>query len=386
VRILFAADMPPNPDSGAAGTEYQTIEALRALGHEVDCLWADQLPRGIRHGNLHYLFELPRAYRAAIRRCSLQRDYDVVHVNQPHCWLAARDHRRAHRPGVFVQRSHGWELRANEALAHWRRRWNEPEKRFPSSVLSALLRRLLDRHNRLAAHWCDGAIVSATQCRAYLIQRHGVAAERIACVPQAPPEDYRRVPLPAEDAARRERVLYVSQFAYFKAPRIVAEAMCRLVERFPQASFTWVCDPAHHEAVRALLGAAVPRVTLLGWMPQAQLRETYDRHGVFLFPSLFEGFGKVFLEAMARGLCVAASDEGGMRDVIRSGDDGLLVPVGDAAALADAAAKVMHDPALFSRMSGAARATALQYTWERVAGETAAFYERLLLLKQAGKA
>jgi glycosyltransferase involved in cell wall biosynthesis len=386
MRILFAADVPPDPDSGAAGTEYQTVEALRKLGHEVDCVWADRLPHRIRHGNLHYLLELPRAYRAAVRRYSSERTYDVYHVNQPHCWLAAKDHQRSRRPGVFVQRSHGWELRSQEVLDRWRRVWREPEKRFPGGVLSSLMRRLLARHNRLAARWCDGTIVSASRCRDYLVERHGVAPERVACVAQAAPADYCRRPAPPDDPGRRERVLYVAQFAFFKAPRVVAEAMRRLAERFPAASFTWVCDAAHHDAVRAMLGPAAARVALLGWMKQEQLCAVYDRHGVFLFPSLFEGFGKVFLEAMARGLCVAASDEGGMRDVIRPGDDGLLVPVGDAAALADAAATVMADAGRFARLSHAARATALQYTWERAARETAAFYERLLRLKQTGKA
>ena len=54
LKILMMADLPPNADSGAAGTEYQTMEALRRLGHEVDAVWADSLPHRIGHGNLHY--------------------------------------------------------------------------------------------------------------------------------------------------------------------------------------------------------------------------------------------------------------------------------------------------------------------------------------------
>ena len=64
------------------------------------------------------------------------------------------------------------------------------------------------------------------------------------------------------------------------------------------------------------------------------LVQVYDRHGVFLFPSFFEGFGKAFLEAMSRGLVVIASDVGGMHDLIRDGENGFLVAPGDAAALA----------------------------------------------------
>jgi glycosyltransferase involved in cell wall biosynthesis len=50
----------------------------------------------------------------------------------------------------------------------------------------------------------------------------------------------------------------------------------------------------------------------------------YDDHGVFLFPSFFEEFGKAFLESMSRGLVLVASNNGGMRDVIKEGQSGLL--------------------------------------------------------------
>ncbi len=326
MNILVVADVLPNPDSGAAGTVYQTAQALRMLGHDVDCVWADQLPRRIRHGNSHYLLELPRALRGAIRERCARKPYDAIHVSQPHCWLAAHDHQCSGRPGVFVQRSHGWELRANEVLDGWRHRWGQPEKHFPHTIPTWMLGRLLDRHNRLAVRWCDGTTVLCENCREYLVSRQFVAPERVAAIAPAPIDEMRTSASERCDDAR-QRVLYVGQFAFFKAPAVTADAMRRLAIRFPRASFTWVCEASHHDAVRVLLGEVAPRVTFHDWMPQAKLREVYDQHGVLLFPSLFEGFGKVFLEAMARGLCVAASDAGGMCDVIRTGDNGWLVPM-----------------------------------------------------------
>ena len=67
MKILFMADVPPDPDSGAAGTELRTIAALRQLGHEVHAVWNHDMRRRIRHGNLHYALELPLEYRAAIK-------------------------------------------------------------------------------------------------------------------------------------------------------------------------------------------------------------------------------------------------------------------------------------------------------------------------------
>ena len=117
LQILIGADVPPDPDSGAAGTVWHTSHALRGLGHHVDAFWAGDMPRRIRHGNLHYLLELPRRYETAVRTRSARRTHDVIQLSQPHAWRAARDHRRAKRPGIFVNRSHGVENMAHEVIA-----------------------------------------------------------------------------------------------------------------------------------------------------------------------------------------------------------------------------------------------------------------------------
>jgi glycosyltransferase involved in cell wall biosynthesis len=170
-------------------------------------------------------------------------------------------------------------------------------------------------------------------------------------------------------------VLHVAQFAFFKAPMITAAAMNRLAEADRELRFTWVCDPRSEPAVRALLTSdANERLDVLPWTTQDSLRDIYDAHGIFLFPSFFEGFGKAFLEAMSRGLCVVASDAGGMHDLIENDRNGILVPPGEANALAGAALAIIHDPARASDMSVAAALTARRYSWDRVARETADFY------------
>jgi glycosyltransferase involved in cell wall biosynthesis len=104
----------------------------------------------------------------------------------------------------------------------------------------------------------------------------------------------------------------------------------------------------------------------------------YDEHGVFLFPSFFEGFGKTFLEAMSRGLVVVASNNGGMRDVIRDGQSGFLANTGDWQQMGDLAIQTIENPGLAGRISVEAREASLRYSWHRVAMETASFYASLI--------
>ena len=372
LRILMMADVPPDPDRGAAGTEVRTAEALRSLGYEVDCIWAQDLGRRIDHGNLHLLLELPRAYEQAVLR--LRKPYDVFHVNQPHGFRAARAVHRRWPRSVFIHRSHGFEPCVEEALGPWQHDSRTSTRRLVSAGLASLLR----RHAMAIVREADGHVVSSRIDAAYMRDRMHADPSRIAVVPQAPPDSYLQ-PVPALTRERLQRVLYVGQYAFVKAPTVVAAAMKRLAAADAAAQFTWVCDRSHHDAVRELLGGTP--VELLHWMSQDELRDVYDTHGIFLFPSYYEGFGKAFIEAMSRGLCVVATRVGGMLDTIDDGINGALVEAGDAASVANRALALIQDIDSATAMSVAATRCAGELSWRQTASEMATFYQSVLHLR-----
>ena len=384
MRILLVADVPPDPNAGAAGSEYQTLDALRELGHEVDPVWAEDLgPRRFAHGNLHYLLELPRAFRREVRRAFARKVYDVVRGNQPHGFLAAEWLARNHPRSVFVHRSHGLELRAERDLAPWRARHSDDDRSWPRRAASRALGSLLARHTHRMVRAAAGHEVYATECRDFLAAELCVPVKRVAVVAAAPPPARVATPAPRLTAGRLGTILYVSQFAFFKAPMIVAAAMNDIARTRSDVRFVWVCDAAHHSDVRALLAPEVlPRIDLLHWMPQDELRAVFDRCGIFLFPAFLEGFGKVFLEAMSRGLVVIATDIAGARDLIEHGRSGYLVPVGDADAITRRACAVLAAPDQAAKVGAAAAEVARTFTWERIASETIAFYRSLLKMQR----
>lgn len=107
-------------------------------------------------------------------------------------------------------------------------------------------------------------------------------------------------------------------------------------------------------------GPERPWLEPLGWVAHDQMPDLYARAAVCAVPSVWEEpFGLVAVEAMAAGRPVVANRTGGLTRIVADGETGLLAPPGDAAALVDALARLLDDPALRARLGAAGRARAL---------------------------
>jgi glycosyltransferase involved in cell wall biosynthesis len=112
------------------------------------------------------------------------------------------------------------------------------------------------------------------------------------------------------------------------------------------------------------LDEELARVRYLPSLPHPEILREMRAHDVLLFPTLFDGFGLVILEALAQGLPVISTPNSGAPDVLTDGVDGFIVPIRDSAALVERVARLARDRALLGAMSQAALATARRATWE----------------------
>jgi glycosyltransferase involved in cell wall biosynthesis len=108
-------------------------------------------------------------------------------------------------------------------------------------------------------------------------------------------------------------------------------------------------------------------VALRGDVTWDELAEEYVNADCFCLPSVQEGFGIVFLEAMAAGLPVVACRAAAVPEVVREGETGVLVPPRAPPALADALADLLRSPERARALGGAARVRVADYAVERVA-------------------
>ena len=122
----------------------------------------------------------------------------------------------------------------------------------------------------------------------------------------------------------------------------------------------------------------VDAVRFLGFVPDAEKRRLLRRAWAVVLPSQKEGWGISNVEAAACGTPALASDSPGLRESVRHGETGFLVPHGDERALADRMLALAAEPALVSRLGRGARAFAEQLSWERAARATEAHLQRVI--------
>lgn len=121
-----------------------------------------------------------------------------------------------------------------------------------------------------------------------------------------------------------------------------------------------------------------PAVEWRGWLEEEEKAALLREAEVFVLASTSEGLPMALLEAMSYGLAILATAVGGVPDVVAGGEQALVVPPGDADALAAALGRLGADPELRARLGAAALARAADFSPDAVAERIAAVYRALL--------
>jgi len=117
-------------------------------------------------------------------------------------------------------------------------------------------------------------------------------------------------------------------------------------------------------------------VVFLGFVPDDDLPPLYGGADLFLFPSLYEGFGLPPLEAMACGAPVICSDSSSLPEVV--GDAALLVPPLEVRAWAEALRRLLGDADLRADLQARGLARAREFSWARAARATVEVYQQVM--------
>jgi len=175
-------------------------------------------------------------------------------------------------------------------------------------------------------------------------------------------------------------VLFIGRLAREKGVEVLIDAMPEVLASHPLAKLVvagggWYGHLRERAQARGLGG----KVVFAGFVPEEDLPRLYAVAEVAVYPSLYEPFGIVALEAMAAGVPVVTSDTGGLREVVRHGETGVHTWANNPHSLAWGVNQVLADSALAARLRRAGkREVRERYRWEDIAAQTLAVYEEVL--------
>jgi len=229
-------------------------------------------------------------------------------------------------------------------------------------------------------------VIAVSHAVERVVERTDVVRGRVLVVPDA--TDVRRAIVPAtaatlaaagvRDPERALLVVQVSQLVPHKDPLTFVRAIAAARGRLPNVQAILAGDGPLRGDVQRLRDDLGLRETLhvLGYRTDAD--ELLAAAKVATLSSREEGMGSVLLDALMLGKPIAATDAGGIPEVVEHDVSGLLVPAGDPHALGEAIARILDDETLASRLGAAARRRSEQFSVGRMTDRTLEVYERAL--------
>ncbi len=223
-------------------------------------------------------------------------------------------------------------------------------------------------------------VVSQSPTESRLLAAAGVDPGRIVEIPT--PIDLAEFPGPLEPRPDRTRpvVLFVGRLNVAqKGLDLLLEAVAGLPEPARPDLRIVGEDWGDGAALRALahrLGVS-ETVHLTGALARSQVIQEYARADLFVLPSRFDSAPVVVREAMAMGLAVVATRVGGVPEMLRDGEEGLLVPPGAPKPLAAAIRELLEDPTRRSRLGGNGALTSRRCSWEELGPRYVAMFQEV---------
>ncbi len=362
--------IPANADYGGLPLHVLTLaRGLRERGHQVEILSmsdgpmikkfetdgfpvaiAPALGRKINANPLTWL----RAGRF-VRDTVAQRHPDLVHSHGPRAHLFAGLALRGNSFVPLVSTAHG--SFTQFVLGH--------EQEF-GGIHKRLRRLKYNSMDRLTGHLADRFIAVSEATGRDLIEHAGIPASKVKIVYNGIEEqnfaEQQLQELRQQLGCRPDSrlVVFVGRLAYHKGAGLFADAAAAVAQRLPDTRFVMVGEGPMEAELQRRSGATPLAERLIIAGRRADAVAIIAAADLFALPSLSEGLPLTLLEAAMCGRAVVASNTGGIPEIVRNGETGLLAPPGEARVLADIMEKLLANEEERETMGAAAR-----QLWER---------------------
>jgi glycosyltransferase involved in cell wall biosynthesis len=230
----------------------------------------------------------------------------------------------------------------------------------------------------------DACIGVGTRSREYLRALGAAEANLFTAFSTVDVELFRRVSAAARPTREQRKqtfginrgrvLLYCGQFIERKGLRYLLAAFASIKQQYEDIALVLVgYGPARADLLAEVTRLGLSDVHIIDHVEVADMPKMYALADVFVLPSTEETWGLVINEAMACGLPVIVTDKvGSSVDLVGEGENGFVVPAGEAGGIAERALRLLKDDALLARMSGCSAERIQNFTPERAAAAFAA--------------
>ena len=372
MKVLRAANIPNSRNSGMGRVMHLTTDELRTMGHSVDLLFSEDVPRLRRGASDRLIF--PFALLSAVRKRIQERgQYDVVEIHEPSgAWYCRARGRDSSLPPCVLM-SHGLET------AQWKlhRKLNQALGRKTSRKSEILVPLTLLSQAEYGLKHCQQVMCLNSYDEAYLLNVLHLPPEKISRVQNgvAPLFFGNR----GSGAREPKALLFVGSWLERKGRQTLITAFQQLHRGDPNVTLSLIGTGYSEQEVLAYFSAELrTQIRVLPKADDVQLLDAYLSHSIFVFPSYFEPWGLALMEAAAAGMAIVTTCTGGPADLFQDRKNALLVPVLDADALTDAVCKLLSSPRLRVHLGENAQEDAKHFTWRAAAESHLGAYERAL--------
>jgi glycosyltransferase involved in cell wall biosynthesis len=243
---------------------------------------------------------------------------------------------------------------------------------------------------RLARRWVNDYVAVSTETKAAMVRQLGLNETEITVIGNG--VDMHRYQQPVDRHQVRHQLglepetkvlITVGTLRTAKGHRYLIEAAGDVIKAHPNVHFLFVGDGELRLELEAQVTACdlTDKIHFLG--DRRDVTELLAASDLFILPSLWEGLSMALLEAMAAANPIVATSVSGTSQVLTHAETGILVPPGDAPALAQAIIDLLSQPDAETKAMGEAarRSVAARFSGEKQAAEYLALYERLLVDK-----
>lgn len=356
MTVLFVTHVVSDANTAVYANIGRRARFLQGAGHDARVVTPSDL--GVTQGRL-----MPVVFPFAVAWWILRRaPFDVIAFHSHTGWVyqLLRVVARRHRHSRVAVTFHGLDILYVLAMeAELRRSGGRQSARFRLLHLH-----ILPRLTRWSCRRADRVFFMNAREREFLLANEWVSPQQLRWMPNS---------LDAADFVERTgsgsnvQVLTVAQWLPVKGTRYLVEAFAGLIRQGIDMHLTCAGTLRDSASLLAEFPPDVrPRVTNIPSVPHAEVGGLYAAADVFVLASISEGFSVALLEAMAAGLAIVATSAGAAADILTDGEDAILVPPADPAALAAALRTLVEDPARRRSLGDHARARAAAFTANRV--------------------